>query len=194
VVSRVQAAAAVRADQEAAVAARERDRIRLEEEALERTPSGRAPGLTALPGLAAAFRSTGMPVDLSLTAGIEDLSEIELDPRLGLAVYRVVEEGLENARRHAPASNVRVVIRLDPPELSVLVSDDGPPASTAPGDGRGLIALRERVTGCGGRFSAGPARTEGGIGSGWTIQARLPATFPTTTPPPAEVRPDQTSR
>ena len=178
VVSQVQATAAEQADREAAVVAEERARIVRDEER-----EGDLPGLADLPALAASFRSAGVPVRLSLHPGSEDL-----DPRLGLAVYRIVEEGLDNARRHAPGARVRVEVRVgagvvdraDGPEggpaVTVLVSDDGEPAGLdPPGAGRGLIALRERVRRHGGAFSSGPAHLEGGIGSGWTIRATLPA-------------------
>ena len=179
VVSQVRAAAAERSDLEGAVAAEERARIALDEER-----EGALPGLADLTRLAASFRSAGVPVQLSLHPGSADL-----DPRLGLAVYRIVEEGLDNARRHAPGARVRVDVRVGVPVdarvvgpagsigVIVLVSDNGAPAGLAPpGTGRGLIALRERVTRHGGDFSAGPARVEGGIGSGWTIRVTLPTT------------------
>jgi signal transduction histidine kinase len=86
--------------------------------------------------------------------------------------FRVVQEGLTNALRHAPGAAVRVLVRGEPAGrgLLVRVDNDAPPGGRGdgPGSGRGLAGLRERVAEFGGRFASGPA-----AGGGWRVEARL---------------------
>ena len=88
------------------------------------------------------------------------------------AAFRVVQESLTNALRHAPGAEVRVLIRGDAGgrSVTVKVENDAAPHTTSvlTGTGRGLIGLRERVLDLGGTFSAGPAPT-----GGWTVEAQL---------------------
>ncbi len=95
------------------------------------------------------------------------------------AAYRVVQESLTNALRHAAGAPVRVLVRgeREGRALMVRVENDapgdqiGPPPVEPPrGTGRGLIGLRERVLGLGGSFSAGPVAA-----GGWAVEARLAA-------------------
>ncbi|MFD6178163.1 MULTISPECIES: sensor histidine kinase [unclassified Isoptericola] len=89
------------------------------------------------------------------------------------AVFRVVQEGLTNARRHAPGSAVRVTVATAPGEVRVRVADDGArPGSTPPvgeGTGTGLVGLRERATLLGGTLSTGPDGSRG-----FAVEAWLP--------------------
>ena len=97
-----------------------------------------------------------------------------------VAAFRAVQEGLTNARRHAPGSPARVVLGVAPGEVRVTVSDAGPrlvPAGLAStgagwtasaGSGTGLVGLRERVDLLGGTLDAG-AR-----GDGFVLDVRLP--------------------
>jgi signal transduction histidine kinase len=94
----------------------------------------------------------------------------EVAPGLGLTVYRVVQEALTNAHRHAPGSPVRVELRRVGPDLEVLVEDDGPGASAAEGAGHGLRGMRERVEMYGGQLDVGPR----GSRRGWRVRAVLP--------------------
>jgi signal transduction histidine kinase len=91
------------------------------------------------------------------------------------AAFRVVQESLTNALRHAPGAEVRVLIRseVDGRAVTVRVENDAAPdnAPVVPGTGRGLIGLRERVLDLGGTFSAGPAPT-----GGWAVEAQLAST------------------
>lgn len=93
------------------------------------------------------------------------------------AAYRIVQEGLTNALRHAPGADVRVVLRgSGDGSLSVVIDNDPPHSTTAAweaGSGRGLTGLRERVAGLGGSFSAGPLP-----GGGWSVRATVPAPSP----------------
>ncbi|HEY5455767.1 MAG TPA: histidine kinase [Acidothermaceae bacterium] len=88
------------------------------------------------------------------------------------AAFRVVQESLTNALRHAPGAEVRVLIRseIGGRAVTVRVENDAATRSTPnlSGTGRGLIGLRERVLALGGTFSAGPAPA-----GGWTVEARL---------------------
>jgi signal transduction histidine kinase len=88
------------------------------------------------------------------------------------AAFRVVQESLTNALRHAPGAEVRVLIRseADGREVTVRVENDAATHSTPnlTGTGRGLIGLRERVLALGGTFSAGPAPA-----GGWAVEAQL---------------------
>ncbi|MEU9068944.1 histidine kinase [Streptomyces sp. NPDC048306] len=93
-----------------------------------------------------------------------------------LAVYRLVQEALTNARKHAPDAPVRVRIDYGPP--ATLIEVTNPPGTDLHGaqavpSGFGLIGLRERVDSLGGHLNAGP----GGAGT-WRLAARIP--HPTT--------------
>ena len=87
--------------------------------------------------------------------------------------FRVVQESLTNAFRHAPGAQVRVLVRSESGgrALTVHVENDATRehSSGLTGTGRGLIGLRERVLDLGGSFSAGPAST-----GGWAVLAQLP--------------------
>ncbi|GGK06880.1 hypothetical protein GCM10011583_43220 [Streptomyces camponoticapitis] len=95
---------------------------------------------------------------------------------MGLTVYRIVQEALTNAARHAAPAHCRVLVETTAREVRIEVTDDGragrggpvPPGPT-PGGGHGLIGMRERVAVYGGAFSAG-ARTDGGF----AVSARIP--------------------
>jgi signal transduction histidine kinase len=98
-----------------------------------------------------------------------------LPPDAAHAAFRVVQESLTNALRHAPGADVRVLIRSNPDSRAVTVRVENDAAThSAPllaGTGRGLIGLRERVLDLGGTFVAGPAPT-----GGWAVEARLAGT------------------
>jgi signal transduction histidine kinase len=119
------------------------------------------PGLADVPALVARAGA-----ELTLEPG----DPAALSPGLGLTVYRVVQEGLTNARRHAPAATVRVRLTRRPDDLRILVEDDGPGASVAEGSGSGLRGMRERVGMYGGRLDVGPRED----GRGWRVDASLP--------------------
>ncbi|WDV52427.1 histidine kinase [Streptomyces coeruleorubidus] len=87
-----------------------------------------------------------------------------------LAVYRLVQEALTNARKHAGGAPVRIQLCYRPPATTVEVTNaPGSPAAHAVASGFGLVGLRERVTALGGQLHAGP----GGAGS-WRLAARIP--------------------
>jgi signal transduction histidine kinase len=93
-----------------------------------------------------------------------------LAPALELSAYRVVQEALTNACKHAPGSRVTVQLRYGPDDLDVEIVDDGSDTPLdVPGSGNGLLGMRERVGMFGGTFEA--ARR---IGGGFRIAARFP--------------------
>ena len=135
------------------------------------------PDVDAVPDLVGQVAATGLPVTLTVHGPPQPL------PRAtGLAVYRLVQEGLTNVIKHGgPAATARVELGWTATSLQVRVADDGRGAGAAgagaaeqgPGGGQGLVGMRERVTLCGGRFEAGPAP-----GGGFVVQAVLPVGAP----------------
>jgi signal transduction histidine kinase len=124
------------------------------------------PGTADLPELIEGFRGAGMPVRLT-TIGRSDA-----EPALELTIYRIVQEGLTNALRHASAASlVEVTIESRGDAVEVLVIDDGhsPSTTQVEGSGRGLIGMRERVALYGGSLEAGPR-----AGGGWRLRVALP--------------------
>jgi signal transduction histidine kinase len=126
---------------------------------------GPAPGLAAVPALVEGFREAGMPVSLQLPPRFPVLSGAA-----DLATYRLVQEALTNAVKHAPGAAVQVRIVAEGSALAVTVEDDGcAPAALDTGAGRGLIGMRERVGLAGGTLDAA-----GPTGHGFRVSARLP--------------------
>jgi signal transduction histidine kinase len=124
------------------------------------------PGLDALPELVAGVRRTGLSVTLE-----EDGEARAVPPDVAAAAYRIVQESLTNAVKHAAASSVRVRLGWRDRALRLEVCDDGRgPAGTREPGGHGLIGMRERVTAAGGELSLGPG--PGGVG--YRVAASLP--------------------
>ena len=97
----------------------------------------------------------------------------DLPPAVAAAVYRLAQESITNARRHARhATHVTVALTGDGDQVRLTVDDDGSTgaASRAPA-GYGLVGMRERATLLGGSFHAGPAADRG-----WRVEAVLPRT------------------
>jgi signal transduction histidine kinase len=93
-----------------------------------------------------------------------------LDPGVELAAYRIVQEALTNARRHAPGAAVDVELHHTGDALAVRIRDNGPgPPPAVPHGGHGLAGMRERAAAVGGELHTGPAP-----GGGFLITARLP--------------------
>jgi signal transduction histidine kinase len=96
-----------------------------------------------------------------------------LDPGVELAAYRIVQEALTNARRHAPGAAVDVELHFASEALHVQIRDNGPGPAAGPGQpalGHGLLGMRERAAAVGGEFRAGAAS-----GGGFLVRATLPA-------------------
>jgi signal transduction histidine kinase len=96
---------------------------------------------------------------------------VTLDPGVELAAYRIVQEALTNARRHAPGAAVDVELHFTDDVVRLRIRDNGPGPPPAPaGEGHGLSGMRERATAAGGELRTGPA-----AGGGFLIEATLPA-------------------
>ena len=96
---------------------------------------------------------------------------VALDPGVELAAYRIVQEALTNARRHAPGAAVDVELHYTDEALRLRIRDNGPgPPATAVADGHGLPGMRERAAAVGGGLRTGPA-----TGGGFLVEAMLPA-------------------
>ncbi|MFD2091282.1 sensor histidine kinase [Blastococcus deserti] len=127
------------------------------------------PGLADLPALVERARSAGTDVELAFRPPAAAVPQ-----SLQVAVYRIVQESLTNARRHAPGSAVRVRVDADADALCVEVLSTGGGAGPGPGGGHGLAGMRERVRTLGGRLDAGPTA------DGFVVTARLPLALRTT--------------
>ncbi|MFE3248046.1 histidine kinase [Streptomyces sp. NPDC059209] len=126
------------------------------------------PTLVTLDALVAESRDAGMAV--TLDSGVEDPAAVP--PTTGRTAYRIAQEGLTNARKHAPGTGTTVLVSGGPGDgLTVEVRNEAPtgPVPNVPGSGQGLIGLTERATLAGGRFEHGPT----GDG-GFAVRAWLP--------------------
>jgi signal transduction histidine kinase len=153
----------------------------------EQAPRAPTPGIADVDRLVERTTAAGLPVRLEETG-----TRRALPAGVDLAAYRIVQEALTNATRHAQASSVTVQLRHGAHDLTIQVDDDGRamanrqfwheldeqfgvPAQDArragngSGTGSGITGMRERATALGGTFSAGP-RPDGGF----RVQATLP--------------------
>ncbi len=135
--------------------------MRSDREDLELTPQ---PGLGSLEPLLDQIRRAGLDVDLHVEG-----DPVPLPHAIDLSAYRIVQEGLTNALKHANASHADVVVHYQPDELQIDVRDDGDGTSTSDGLGHGLVGIRERVKLYGGQMNAGAAN-----GRGFLLTTRLP--------------------
>lgn len=99
-----------------------------------------------------------------------------LDPGVELAAYRIVQEALTNARRHAPGAAVDVELHYTADGLCLRIRDNGPGRSAVPVGGHGLSGMRERATAVGGDLRVGSAAD-----SGFVVAAHLPGKDETST-------------
>ncbi|WSY36741.1 histidine kinase [Streptomyces sp. NBC_00887] len=136
---------------------------------------GPLPGLVALPGLVRAAEAAGATVELSVRDPAEGIA-----PATGAATYRIVQESLTNAVRHAgPGVRIRVAVEPDPgsPALRVTVTDDGAGRESSgtggSGPGFGVVGMRERARSSGGTLTVGPLP-----GGGFEVAAVLPLPGP----------------
>jgi signal transduction histidine kinase len=135
----------------------------------DREPAA-APTLDGLGALVESARANGL--DVALDAGHD-----QVPAPVELAAYRIVQESLTNALKHARPGRVTVRLARRDGSLTVEVSSpygdrDGP---RAPGSGAGLIGMRERAALLGGHFEAGPVQDPASAdGRMWTVRATLP--------------------
>ncbi|MBX6389290.1 MAG: sensor histidine kinase [Frankia sp.] len=130
----------------------------------ERPDLAPRPGLGGLDALAEEFRRAGLPVLLRRRG-----EPSELPPTLDLAAYRIVQEGLTNALKHARPSAVAVVVAQDGDQITIEVTNDGAVGPVGDGRGYGLLGIEERVKIYGGELTAGPTAD-----GGFRLSARLP--------------------
>ena len=128
---------------------------------LELTPQ---PGLDGLDSLVDDVGRAGLPVRLHL-----DGDRFPLPRALDLSAYRIIQEGLTNALKHARASHADVTVHYGSNELEIEIRDDGRGTATTDGLGHGLVGMRERVKIYGGEMTAGTAS-----GGGFILSTRLP--------------------
>jgi signal transduction histidine kinase len=126
--------------------------------------TGPLPGAGALPALVEQFRSAGADVTLTVEGDVAGLPATT-----GLAAYRIVQEALTNAVKHAPGSPTEVRLAVSPGDVTLTADSRVTPG---PGDshgiGLGLVGMRERAASLGGSCEAGPG------GRGWLVRATLP--------------------
>lgn len=128
---------------------------------------GPRPGLADLPELVEGARRAGIAATLSMSGTAQ-----EPDAAVAVSAYRVVQEALSNAARHAPGSSVAVDLRFDVDRLTVRVADGGTAGTSSPaqpGSGLGLLGMRERVRVLGGTLSVGQ-----GAAGGFEVLATFP--------------------
>jgi signal transduction histidine kinase len=122
------------------------------------------PGLDGLDSLLEEVTRAGLPVELHV-----DGEPFPLPRGVDLSAYRIVQEGLTNALKHAHATTANVTVRYGLDELQIEVRDNGVGSSTTDGLGHGLVGVRERVKIYGGEMTAGAAN-----GGGFVLNTRLP--------------------
>ena len=126
------------------------------------------PGLARLNELVETARAAGSPVQLTLEGTVAPLP-----PGVDLCAFRILQEALTNARRHAPGAAVDVELGYSADTLTLRVRDHGPGDAEPGADGHGLLGMRERAIMVGGTLSAGPAE-----GGGFAVEAELPIPVP----------------
>jgi signal transduction histidine kinase len=132
----------------------------------EDAPLAPQPGLSDVDELVSDARRAGLDVDL-----VRSGPPREVDPTVGRTAYRVVQEGLTNAGKHAPGGSVTVALEVRDGELAVTVTNRRAtrPPTALPSGGLGLIGLRERV-----RTVGGTLRAEPRLDGGFRVEAVMP--------------------
>ena len=135
--------------------------LRADDEAVALTPQ---PSLDSLELLLAQVREAGLPVELVIEG-----ERRELPPGVDLSAYRIVQEALTNALKHAGPAQASVRVCYAPDGLELEIADTGAGVSNGGGSGHGVIGMRERVAVFGGELASGPQS-----GGGYAVRARLP--------------------
>jgi signal transduction histidine kinase len=158
------------------------------------TQTAPQPGLERLEEIVASAHAGGLDVETSVTG-----EPPILPGGVGLSAYRILQESLSNAMRHAPGSSVRVDIAYEPDLLRLRVcngpASSSPARSTAPGGtgrdqvvraggGHGLVGMRERAAMLGGELEAGPTAD-----GGFLVTAVLPLDAADVAVPPGRPEP-----
>jgi signal transduction histidine kinase len=130
-------------------------------------PPAALPHIRDLPELVAGYAAAGLKVDLDTDT---DLAAVPGD--VGLAAYRIAQESLTNAAKHAPGSPAQVTVRAADGQLRLAVTSDivspAPKLASLPGSGHGIAGMTQRATLAGGSLRAGPANGQ------WRVEAVLP--------------------
>jgi signal transduction histidine kinase len=129
-------------------------------------PTQPAPGTAQLDALIDGARRAGLDTTFTVTG-----EPVRLPAAVDLAAYRIVQESLTNAIRHAGPATAAVSLGYHPGELRIDVTDTGlgPAAAVGHGGGHGLAGMRERAAAVGGTVETGP-----GPAGGFRVAARLP--------------------
>ncbi|GAA2408362.1 histidine kinase [Actinomadura vinacea] len=137
--------------------------LRQGEEALPQS----SPTLSEIRELIGQSSAAGLSVDLSVEG-----EELPMPATVGRTLYRLVQEALTNVHKHAGDADTAIALSLVPEAVEVVIRNEPPrgaPGHGLPSGGNGLLGLRERVTGLGGTFEAGPHPH-----GGFAVRARLP--------------------
>jgi signal transduction histidine kinase len=143
--------------------------LRPPEEEPATAPPQPQPGLAALDALLDQVRAAGLPVTLTLSG-----DSVRLPDAVDLTAYRIVQEALTNALKHAGPAHASIHLHYGRGRVDITVADDGQGMATSvPGSGHGLTGMRERATLLGGALQAGPQP-----GGGFRVSVTLPITSP----------------
>jgi signal transduction histidine kinase len=134
--------------------------LREDDAAGSRPPAAPLPGAGDLPALVEQFRSAGADITFTIEGDTGGLPAT-----VGLAVYRIVQEALTNAVKHAPGAPTEVRLTVSPGEVTLTADSQAVPGT---GTGLGVVSMRERAESVGGTCQAGPG------GRGWLVRATLP--------------------
>jgi signal transduction histidine kinase len=127
------------------------------------------PGLDRIDALVQDAQAAGHAVTVDRTGPVD-----AVPAAAALTAYRVLQEAVTNATRHAPGAPIAITLNASGDSLTIEVTDDGTGGDAGPEDGErssyGLLGLRERVAAAGGTLEAGPRADA----SGWRVAARMP--------------------
>ena len=141
------------------------DLMRRDDEQVALAPQ---PSLAHLDALVESVRAAGLPVELRVEG-----ERVSLPSGIDLSAYRIVQEALTNALKHAGPTRARVTVRYAPDGVELEIADDGPGPGNGEVGGHGLVGMGERVALYGGSLHTG--RRPGG---GYAVSARLPFLAP----------------
>jgi signal transduction histidine kinase len=129
----------------------------------EEPPHEAVAGLARLPELVEATRAAGLPVTVRISGEPRDLP-----PSVDTAAYRIMQEALTNARKHAGPARASVLLTYAEDGITMRIDDDGTGPTGRSDGGSGLPGMRERAAALGGTLSAGPRP-----GGGFRVDAHL---------------------
>ena len=135
--------------------------LRQDDEELALAPQ---PSLGRIDELVQSLEASGLPVEVRIEG-----HPVELPPGVDVSAFRIVQEALTNALKHAGPARARVTLRYTPADLELEIIDDGRSNGHGGGTGHGLAGIRERVAIYGGDLESG-RRADGG----YALRARLP--------------------